>query len=116
MGAPGQEPDNVTVAVEEGAGAADDAERKEVPAIVLHAKIHGEELTEGTIVTIRAEIEGMPEGIGYGLQWQNDLSGEFLDVPGATEDTIAFLADEKNVHCVWRVRLTLPGDDWDAVD
>ena len=59
-------------------------------------------------MTITAEVQGIPEGIDYGVQWQNDLSGEFEDVQGATDVNITFVATEEKMHCKWRVRLTAP--------
>ena len=56
--------------------------------------------------TIRADIGDMPKSGAYLLQWQNDLSGAFEDVPGETSSSITFDASAVNMNCNWRVALT----------
>ena len=82
-----------------------------IPEIVLSVEIDGERLLKGTNVTIHAHVQGIPEGTGYSLQWQNNLGmdGNFADVPGETGHSVSFLANEENVNCVWRVTVTLQG-------
>jgi hypothetical protein len=41
------------------------------------------------------------------VRWQNDASGEFLDVPGATDTVFQFVADEGNTGCHWRILVAL---------
>jgi len=56
--------------------------------------------------TIHADIGDIPKGAAYLLQWQNDLSGAFEDVPGETGPSITFEASANNMNCNWRVALT----------
>jgi len=62
---------------------------------------------EGGKATITATIEGIPEDVLYTLQWQNNISGEFADVPGETGYSITFDATEESMRCAWRVALVL---------
>ncbi|MCL2811529.1 MAG: hypothetical protein FWD25_06535 [Clostridia bacterium] len=74
------------------------AETSEIePEITLSASIDGDK------AVITALIEGIPEGVSYTLQWQNDLSGEFKDVPGETGERVVFDITEENLRCRWRV-------------
>ncbi|MCL1796259.1 MAG: hypothetical protein FWG37_05125 [Clostridia bacterium] len=79
------------------------------PEIKLNVIVDGTKLQLGTKVTIVADVLGVPDGAEYGLQWQNNLSGEFLDVPGATQASLSFPANENNVNCAWRVELRMAG-------
>lgn len=98
-------PDETSELPDEQAG--DLAETQINPVIRLSVRIDGDVLTEGTRVTILADIDGIPAGIGYDVQWQNDLDGEFRDVPGETGTYVTFIANERNVNCHWRLELTL---------
>jgi len=64
---------------------------------------------DGKKATIAARIDGVPEGVAYELQWQNDIavSGEFVDVPGETGDSVTFDVTPETARCVWRVAVTL---------
>ncbi|MDR3051914.1 MAG: hypothetical protein LBU67_09380 [Oscillospiraceae bacterium] len=67
----------------------------------------------GTTVTLTATLSNMPEGRPYSVQWQNDATGEFLDVPGATEPVHQFVSDAANTGCTWRILVQLidvPGE------
>ena len=77
------------------------------PKIAITATVEGGILAEGAIVTLHAEIIGVPADVGYSLQWQNDLTGEFADVAGETGDSVTFAATAENIRCSWRVALTL---------
>ena len=65
---------------------------------------------DGGKATIHAEVEGVPEGTAYAMQWQNDLCGEFADVPGETGYSVSFDATAENMRCKWRVAITLLDD------
>jgi len=80
------------------------------PEVKLQVLIDGGALRMGTKVTITANVTGVPEGADYSLQWQNDLSGEFRDVLGATSASVSFPANESNVNCAWRVELLMRDD------
>jgi|GEM_PF-1750018 len=75
------------------------------PVITLSASIENGE------VTLTAQIEGIPEGVAYVLQWQNDRSGEFEDVPGETGISVTFDNTPENVSCMWRVALQIMDAD-----
>lgn len=76
-------------------------------AMRLAVELEGETLTKGMPVTITATIEGVPDGMNYMLQWRNDASGDFQDVPGETGMSVTFVADEWNVNCSWRLVLKM---------
>jgi len=75
------------------------------PVITLSASI------DGGKAVITALIEGIPQGVFYTLQWQNDLRGEFEDVPGETGESITFDITEENLRCRWRVALEIADVD-----
>ncbi|MCL2812055.1 MAG: hypothetical protein FWD25_09245 [Clostridia bacterium] len=79
----------------------------EEPVVSVEPIITLSSSLEGGKATITATIEGIPEGVIYSLQWQNNISGEFADVPGETGYTITFDATEENMRCAWRVALVL---------
>lgn len=74
-------------------------------SIELTVRYEGDALVEGALVTIEATVTGVPEGINYRLQWQNDKGGEYQDVPGETKKSVTFQATQKTVSCNWRVVL-----------
>jgi len=81
------------------------------PVVTLWASIKGDK------VILTAQIEGIPEGIDYALQWQNDLSGEFEDAPGETGVSVVFDMDSQYVRCMWRVALhTMDAGEGNAGD
>ena len=81
------------------------------PVITLFVSIEGDK------VILTAQIEGIPEGVAYTLQWQNDMSGEFADVPGETGESVAFGMDSENVRYQWRVALhTMDAGEGNAGD
>ncbi|MCL2812733.1 MAG: hypothetical protein FWD25_12710, partial [Clostridia bacterium] len=89
-------------AVESESGESESADVPEIePVITLSASI------DGGKAVITALIEGVPEGVFYTLQWQNDLSGEFEDVPGETGESVVFDITEENLRCRWRVALKI---------
>lgn len=69
-------------------------------------------LVEGSIITVTAVLSNFPEGEQLKYQWQNNADGEFADVPGATELSYSFVADEYNTGCSWRIKVTVvePGE------
>jgi len=91
--------------VESNGEEAQDPVQQSAPEIRLYAQIDGDQLIVGVNVTLTAEVTGIPEGIEYTLQWQNDMSGKFEDVPGKTGTSITFTVDEDNANCAWRVAL-----------
>ncbi|MCL1963500.1 MAG: hypothetical protein FWF69_00360 [Firmicutes bacterium] len=92
-------------------------EAGDMPAVLLTCVIDTEELIVGeTVVTLTAAVEGVPEGCEYTLQWQNDLTGTFEDVPGETGERVTFVATEENIRCEWRALLVLPGEDVPAAE
>lgn len=61
------------------------------------------EMGEEDIATITAELTDIPENVRYTLEWQNDLTGEFLAVPEENGPSITFPATEENLSCIWRL-------------
>ena len=92
---------------EEPAEEASEAEETETiaPVITLSASCEGGVLKTGALVTLTADISGIPEGVAYSLQWENNQQGEFMDVPGETDISVTFVADEQTIYCRWRVRI-----------
>lgn len=64
----------------------------------------GERISEGTSITLTAELINFPEGVAVSYQWQNNINGVFEDVPGATGKSYTFAADALNTSCSWQVR------------
>lgn len=65
-------------------------------------------LTAGTQVTVRAIVHNLPDAYSASFQWQNDASGSFQDVAGATGETFTFTVGEfGNDGCNWRVNVDL---------
>ena len=61
----------------------------------------------GGTVVVTAHVDGIPEGVDYTLQWQNDISGEFEDMPGETSESITVNINNKNIQCEWRAVVIL---------
>lgn len=67
----------------------------------------GDVLRIGDTVTLKAILQNLPEDMLAHVQWQNDASGSFADVEGATGLSHTFTADAVNTGCQWRVAVTL---------
>lgn len=68
------------------------------------------ELTMDTQVTVVAHVDNVPEGEGFTItyQWQNDASGVFADVPGATGPTHTYTVREYGESgCRWRAEVKI---------
>ena len=61
----------------------------------------------GGTVVVTAQVEGVPKGVNYTLQWQNNISGEFEDMPGETGENITVNITNKNIQCEWRAVVIL---------
>lgn len=102
----GAAPENVlgvedAIALASASTEADGADARSAdPAIHLTLSVEDDK------ATIHAEIADAPKGVAYILQWQNDLSGTYENVPGETGDSITFDANAANMNCNWRVELT----------
>lgn len=60
-------------------------------------------LTQDSRVTVQAHVANAPEGAEISYQWQNDASGIFVDVPGATRKTHTYTVSEYGeAGCSWR--------------
>lgn len=64
----------------------------------------------GSEVILTSEITGLPTGATLVYQWQNDASGAFSDVPGATESTYTYRVTMENAHCNWRLLVSVMTD------
>lgn len=76
------------------------------PSATINFSYDGE-FAFGTEVTLVANLHDVPEGAEVEVQWQNDSSGAFTDVPGAIGETYSFVADEMTSACQWRAMLTV---------
>lgn len=88
----------------------DEPEEVIPPSATIGYEYEGEFIM-GTVLTLYADLHNVPEGMALGFQWQNDASGTFEDVPGATEATYSFVADATNSGCGWRLLLSVPGQE-----
>ncbi len=57
----------------------------------------------GAVVNLSSELIGF-ENKEYTLQWQHSTDGEnWIDEPGANEDTYSFILSEENARYYWRI-------------
>lgn len=75
------------------------------PRVEVEYAFEGGVLLEGARVTLTARVFNVPEDAALTFQWQNDVTGRFEDVSGATEQTYTFYAGADNSGCRWRVRV-----------
>lgn len=75
------------------------------PEVVIKACIDGNTLQPGTKVTLIANVSGISDEADYTIHWQNNLSGAFRNVTGATNRSLTFPASVRNVNCAWRVEM-----------
>lgn len=75
------------------------------PRVEIEFSYEGDILLEGAQVTMTAKVYNVPENTDLSFQWQNNATGRYEDVPGATEQTYSFYADEGNSGCLWRVKV-----------
>lgn len=75
------------------------------PRVEVEYAFEGDVLLEGALVTLTARVYNIPEDTALTFQWQNDATGRFEDVSGATEQTYTFYAGADNSGCRWRVRV-----------
>lgn len=71
----------------------------------VNVSFDGDYLIEGTVITLSATLSGVTEGENITVQWQNNASGEFADVPGAMGLTYSFQATEETTGCQWQAIL-----------
>lgn len=64
-------------------------------------------ITSGTIITVVATVTNVPEDVPIQYQWQNDASGTYKDVPGATDRSYSYIVDTYGEGCNWRVTVTI---------
>lgn len=66
------------------------------------------DLTVGSKVTLRAHVYNLPETQKLSFQWQNDATGLFKDVEGATGQSYIFIVDSNKARSWnWRVNVSL---------
>lgn len=64
------------------------------------------DLVPGTSVTVTANVINVDPSLTLTYEWENNASGEFQHVLGATGRSFTFIADETNTACEWRVYIT----------
>lgn len=72
--------------------------------VLVTCAFEGDQIEMGSALTLTAELINFPENADVQYQWQNDISGTFEDVPGATGKSHTFYADGENIRCSWQVR------------
>lgn len=66
----------------------------------------GDTVREGDIITMTGELVGF-ENANVSVQWQFDNGARWIDVPGATKLTHAFVATAETVNYSWRLSVTM---------
>ena len=84
----------------------EDSEEAPAPYVTV-TRINDEELISGMMVELRSEVFNLPADRIVGYKWMNNAGGEFREVPGATGETITFLASAENTGCEWIVEVLL---------
>lgn len=93
-------------------GQATPEEEEIIRTITVSSSVDGmREVYEGTEVVLTAEITGF-EGEEVTYQWQITPDGgtTISDIEGATGASYAFVVDDSNAHCMWRVVVTIVGE------
>ena len=76
------------------------------PSVQVIYEFEGDEIVPGTVVTVRAELINVPEGITATFYWMNNAGGTFQSI-GETGQSFTFVADETNTNCEYQVNVTL---------
>lgn len=65
----------------------------------------------GEIITIHATIVGF-DAVPYTIQWQESSNGSegWVDIPGATNDSIDIFLTQENCTHYWRVMVNYPDE------
>ena len=66
----------------------------------------GDIVLPGDTITLTSKLTGF-DGLTYTLQWQCDNGSGWADVPGATDGSYSFTADETNINAQWRLEVSL---------
>ncbi len=74
-------------------------------AIIPHAWI--EPIYKKSSIDLIVHAENLPADALVKYQWQNNESGQFEDVPGATGDTWTISMEDYKPEVQWRLRLTI---------
>lgn len=69
----------------------------------------GDTVREGDIITMTAELVGFDD-VDTSVQWQFDDGFTWIDVPGATRLTHAFIATAETVNYSWRLSVAVHED------
>lgn len=64
----------------------------------------------GSVVTLRARVENLPEGYTVLYQWQSNENGAYADIPGATESEYSFVVDEGSANVAWKVEVSVSNE------
>ena len=77
-----------------------------LPSVQVYYDFEGDEIVQGTLVTVRVELINIPEGIPTSFQWLCNAGGEFAEI-SQTGQSFSFYADETNTNCEYRVNVQL---------
>lgn len=77
----------------------------ELPWVDVSYSADGD-IIPGTTVTLTATVHNIDPSLNLQYQWENNASGTYQAVPFAAGRVYAFIADESNAQCDWRVSIT----------
>lgn len=60
---------------------------------------------EATVISYLADVENVPDGAAVRFQWQNDASGEFVDVGDARGELYILSKEDAEAEYAWRVNV-----------
>jgi len=102
------EEDETSEVEEESVLGVEDFAELPVANITFTADVQAEEITYGTRIELVAEI--LHPRVEMLLQWQYMPEGEetWYDIPGATDETHAYVLDDENAEWLWRLLITVP--------
>lgn len=78
---------------------------QDAPAVIITSVSDDEVVGIGSTITLTSQVTGVPDGTMLVYQWQNDASGAYENVPGATSSTYTYVVDEETNNCDWRVQV-----------
>ena len=74
--------------------------------LAISASIPYDQLHIGDTLLLTAEVIGY-DGLNVALQWQQRIDGEWMNVQGATDATLAVLISEENLNSAWRYNIAV---------
>lgn len=91
---------------QEDVAIADTAEKYHA-TVSIFSQSDDEFIELGSTVTLVSQIDGIPAGAMVAYQWQNDISGQYKNVAGATGSTYTYVVDKTNNNCDWRLQVQI---------